>query len=260
MSGIISFPPPAGGGTAVADTYTNTTPVPTTIGGVPSGATFASKTMKDMWDMLLYPYQTPTFSAFGSSMPTTLEIGDSIAAGAKSFSWSTTNSANLTANSIIIKQGGTAIGSALANDGSENLSVTAITSNTIANFTFSIEATNTKNATLSRTLTVSFKAPVWYGESALATLTGTDVVALRAKNLATSPNGNYAMQEGGYKWICYPKSLGLKNNFKDVATNFDVAMNPVETVSVTNSFGVTQDYYCHRTYNVLGSGINIGVS
>ena len=32
------------------------------------------------------------------------------------------------------------------------------------------------------------------------------------------------------------------------------------TVSVTNQYGITTDYYCHRTYNVLGSGITIGVS
>lgn len=38
------------------------------------------------------------------------------------------------------------------------------------------------------------------------------------------------------------------------------AMSPVKTVSVTNGFGITTNYYCHRTHNVLGSGINIGVS
>lgn len=80
------------------------------------------------------------------------------------------------------------------------------------------------------------------------------------KNLATTANGNYAMLGGGYKWICYPTAMGLKTTFKDISTNLDVAMSPVKTVSVTNGFGVTQNYYCHCTYNVLGSSINIGVS
>lgn len=257
---LTTFPPVSGsGGTVTTEKYTNVTAVPTTIGGVTAGTTFSAKTMTEMWNMLLYPYQSPAFISFTSDMPTVLEIGDSIPAGTKTFSWATSNSANIKPNIISITYG-SALGSTLANDGSEALNVAMQIETTISNHTFTISAQNTNNVTFTRNLTVSWRAPVWYGESALTTLTGTDVVALRAKNLVTSPNGNYSVLAGGYKWICYPVSLGLKTVFKDTSTNFDVAMNPVETVSVTNSFGVTQNYYCHRTYNVLGGSITIGVS
>ena len=261
MMNTITFPPSSGSGgtTVITEKYTNATPVPTTIGGITAGSTFSSKTMTQMFDALLYPYQSPAFTSFSSDMPTTLELGDSIASGLKTFSWATSNSANVKPNTVAITYG-SALGSALANDGAESLSVPAQVETTIATHTFTISAQNTNNVSFNRSFTIQWKAPIWYGESALTTLTGSDVTALRVKNLATTANGNYAMLGGGYKWICYPTSLGLKSNFKDTSTLFDVAMSPAKTVSVTNGFGVTQNYYCHRTYNVLGSGINIGVS
>ena len=40
--------------------YTNATPTPETIGGIDVGSTFDEKTMKEMWDALLYPTLWPT--------------------------------------------------------------------------------------------------------------------------------------------------------------------------------------------------------
>jgi len=39
--------------------YSNSTPVPVTIGGISSGSTFSNRTMQQMWDALLYPYIAP---------------------------------------------------------------------------------------------------------------------------------------------------------------------------------------------------------
>jgi hypothetical protein len=55
--------------------------------------------------------------------------------------------------------------------------------------------------------------------------------------------------------------MGLKTTWKDTSTGFDVAMNSTpQTVSLTNSFGVTQNYYVYRTYNILGGTINVQIS
>ena len=239
--------------------YTNAAAVPTTIGGITAGSTFSNKSIKEMWDALLYPYQAPTFTAFGSDMPTVLEVGDSIASGNKTFTWSTSNSANVKLNTVSISYGGV-LGAGLANNGSAVMNVATQLETVVATHTFTISAQNTKNVLFSKSFTIQWKAPIWYGESALTTLTGSDVIALRVKNLATAASGNYVMNGGGYKWICYPTSMGLKTTFKDINTNFDVAMVAPITVNVTNQYGVATSYYCHRTYNVLGSGISIGVS
>ena len=75
--------------------YTNSTPVPITIGGITASSTFTNQTMKQMWDALLYPYIPPSASLTGG---VTREYGDS---NLVSLTWTATKgSENLT--SIIV--------------------------------------------------------------------------------------------------------------------------------------------------------------
>ena len=99
-----------------------------------------------------------------------------------------------------------------------------------------------------------------YGESVETSLDAAGVVALRVSALASSITGTKSFLGGGYKYICYPTTFGLRTGFKDTATNLDVAMIAAVTISVTNVNGVAQNYYVHRTLNVLGGAINIAVS
>lgn len=248
-----------GGGT---ETYTNLTPTAVSIGGIPAGSTFDNMTMQEMWDALLYPYQTPIFSSFTSSMSTPIEVGSTIPAGSVTFLWNTTNSSNIAANSIKIDDitAGNTLASGLANTGTTAISISAITNVMATSHQWKITATNTKGAFLSRTLNVYWQWKIYYGESALTDLTETDVEALRVGTLAANVSGNYSFNAGEYKWICYPTSFGLKTTFKDASTNFDVAMQPALTKSITNSQGVATNYYCHRTVNKLGGSITITIS
>lgn len=248
-----------GGGT---ETYTNFTPTAVSIGGIPAGSTFDNMTMQEMWDALLYPYQTPVFSSFTSSMSTPIEVGGTIPAGSVTFLWNTTNSSNIAANSIKIDDitAGNTLASGLANTGTTAISISAITNVMATSHQWKITATNTKGAFLSRTLNVYWQWKIYYGESALTDLTETDVEALRVGTLAANVSGNYSFNAGEYKWICYPTSFGLKTTFKDASTNFDVAMQPALTKSITNSQGVSTNYYCHRTVNKLGGSITIAIS
>ena len=261
--------PTGGGGTAVyqtggggTETYTNLTPTAVSIGGIPAGSTFDNMTMQEMWDALLYPYQTPIFSSFTSSMSTPIEVGSTIPAGSVTFLWNTTNSSNIAANSIKIDDitAGNTLASGLANTGTTAISILAITNVMATSHQWKITATNTKGAFLSRTLNVYWQWKIYYGESALTDLTETDVEALRVGTLAANVSGNYSFNAGEYKWICYPTSFGLKTTFKDASTNFDVAMQPALTKSITNSQGVATNYYCYRTVNKLGGSITIAIS
>ena len=261
--------PTGGGGTAVyqtggggTETYTNLTPTAVSIGGIPAGSTFDNMTMQEMWDALLYPYQTPAFSSFTSSMSTPIEVGSTIPAGSVTFLWNTTNSSNIAANSIKIDDitAGNTLASGLANTGTTAISISEITNVMATSHQWKITATNTKGVFLSRTLNVYWQWKIYYGESALTDLTETDVEALRVGTLAANVSGNYSFNAGEYKWICYPTSFGLKTTFKDASTNFDVAVQPALTKSITNSQGVATNYYCHRTVNKLGGSITIAIS
>jgi hypothetical protein len=64
--------------------YSNPLPTPNTVGGIPAGTTFSERTMKQMWDALLYPYIAPAASLSGGF---TREFGDS---NAITLSWSVT--------------------------------------------------------------------------------------------------------------------------------------------------------------------------
>jgi hypothetical protein len=45
--------------------YSNPLATPNTVGGIPAGTTFSNRTMKQMWDALLYPYIAPVASLSG---------------------------------------------------------------------------------------------------------------------------------------------------------------------------------------------------
>lgn len=64
--------------------YSNPLATPNTVGGIPAGTTFSNRTMKQMWDALLYPYIAPVASLSGGFYR---EFG---ASNALTLSWSVT--------------------------------------------------------------------------------------------------------------------------------------------------------------------------
>jgi len=241
--------------------YTNFTPVPQNLGGVEAGSTFDNISVQNLFDILLYPYQQPGFSSFSISGQTTpLEVGDTISAGNKTFIWSTTNSTNIEVNSIQIEDATDSIilGTGLANDGSEIINIpSSITKNIKDSHTWTITGTNTKSSTFLRNYNVNWYWRIYYGESALTSLTETDIETLRVNTLVADSPATYSFLGGNYKYICYPTSYTLLTNFTDTLTLLNVAMEPPTTVSVTNTFGQTTNYYVHRTTNKLGASIDI---
>jgi hypothetical protein len=247
--------------TPIDDSYIRSTPTSIAVGGAPIGTTF-NGTIAAALDKILYPYLAPAFTSFSINVSTILEVGNSIVSGVKNFTWGTSRSENVAPNTVTIidTTNNVVLASLIANDSTESISTNTITKNTPTSNIWTISAKDIKNTTISRTFAVNWYWAVFYGESALTTLTEADVKALRAKELLSSPNKTYNLEAGNYKWICYPVSLGLKTVFKDADTLFDVAMVDPITVSVTNDYGVTTDYYCHRTFNTLGGTIRITMS
>lgn len=251
-----------GGSVDTVDYYTNATPVPITLGGISSGTTFNNVPVADILNDLLYPFLAPTFFAFSFNQTSSLEIGQTITAGAKDFSWSTTNSSNVQANSISIRDvtNNVVLASGLANDGYQSIAISSITNNTDSSHTWRITGTNTQDDNFTRDFTVTWKPRIFYGESALTSLNESQIEALRVNTLKSSVDGTYSFEGGGYKYLCYPTSMGLLTSAVDPVTSFEIALNSPSTVSVTNAYGVTQNYYVYRTTNSLGGSIEMQVS
>jgi hypothetical protein len=249
-----------------AITYTNSGSTPTTVGGISAGSTFSNKTMTEMWDALLYPYQTPGFTSFSrTNLNSTYELGEVMVAGSQTFTWSTSNSSNVSANTITIVQNIAPITTLLsnsANDGTEVIATpTTYSAGTYSTVTlYTITAYNSLNSPFSTTISRSWRPRIYYGTSLTTPLVESDIEGLANNPLASGFAGTYSFAAGGYKYFCYPSSFGTATVFKDTATNLNVAMETVYTVSVTNSYGITQNYNVHRTTNILGGSINILIS
>lgn len=240
--------------------YNRATAMVITVGGATPGTTFAG-TVQDALDKILYPYQNPSFTAF--SFPQgNLEVGAVMSGGSKTFTWSTSNSGSVQANTIKIEDitTSTVLLTGGANDGTEDLTISGITNVTNTSHTWRITATNTQSGLFTRDFTLFWQWKRYYGESTLPSLTENDIEALRVGGLVSQAGGTYSFLGGGYKYYAYPTALGLRTQFKDVNTNFAVSMEPPTTVSVTNVYGVTTNYYVHRTTNILGGAITIAIS
>lgn len=249
-----------------SSTYTNSTPVPTTIGGIEANSTFNQVPITEMFDLLLYPYQSPSFTSFGFGQTSPIEVGTTINSGSKNFTWATSNSTNIQANSVVITDftNNVVLGTGLANDGSEALTFpTAITKTTNTSNTWKIEGTNTHATLFSRTSIINWYWKLYYGEHISSSLTtSSDILGLRVNELASNSPASYVFiaDAGKYKYISYPTSYTLLTSFKDPSTLLDVAMESPTIVSVTNTLGVTTNYYVHRTTNKLGGAITITAS
>jgi len=247
-------------GTNIEDAYVRTEATPISVGGVTTGTTFDG-TVADALDKVLYPYVQPTFSSFYlSSQLTSLEVGDKISGGSRTFTWATTTSENISSNSIKITLDSTILLENVADSGSATIDIGSDIINTSATSNyFYIYATDTQGDTISRIFAVYWKWRLYYGSSALEVIDENNVKTLQNSFLYTTENYTYATPAENFKWICYPVSFGLASKFTDIDTGFSVAMESPQTVSITNDFGVTTDYYCYRTTNSLTGAVNIKI-
>jgi len=204
-------------------------------------------------------YQPPSFSAFGiDSQTTPIEVGD-LSLANPVFSWATNYSANVQPGTLDIDDitGATNIATGLPNTSPYAATYAAIQKLAATNHKFRLSGLNTHLEAFSRDYDIYWQWRRYYGESATEPLNEAQIKALRVGELASGFAGIYTLLGGNYKSICYAAALGTATSFIDQSTGFPVAMLPVYTVNVTNSFGVTTSYNVHRTWNPLGGGLNI---
>lgn len=189
--------------------YTNSTPTPTTVGGIGKGSTFSSKTMQEMWDALLYPYIAPIASL--SVNPSSKELGDSTAV---TLSWSATKNSN-SITSIIVD--GLVIAPVTGNNQSGTKSGNA-TQN--VNTTFSMSVSDGTNTVSSSAVTSWFNAIYWGRTPTFAQPSMTIVGSAPAwangagvgsgKALSTTKNGSYNGINGAGQYLVFawPSTFG----------------------------------------------------
>ena len=246
----IEWKPLGAGGTV---TYSTTSPVPTTIGGIEAGKEYTNENITTVINDLLFPYQYPAFSIFtvdGASSGS-YEVGYTYAAGDKVFAWTTTNNSNIKPNSVTLN--GTA---GLANDGTETQAISAITNNTVATSTFTISAKNTKNQTFSKIITLSWGMKRFWGVSASTSLNDAGILLLNSE-IATSrvKTVTYDCTGGRYFYFAYPSAWGDLNNTKINSLTWNDWV--LASRGFVNQYGVTIPMNIYRSYNLLNGTIAV---
>lgn len=230
---VIRLKPSSSGGSGL---YTQASPSTINLGGIPAGTVLTNRPLEDILEQLLVVYQTPTFSVFNISIPSLLEVGNpNDFTGNQTFTWNTTNSSNVSPNTISITDvtsGNIILGSGLPNDGNEILNLnTSIENEEPIIHTWRIDGINTKtNAMTSRTRVIESIYPWFYGTfdggavpagvnrpDVSNQATAQDLLDSGTKVLAKSngtlivPDFNATNQD--YLWIAVPTSSTLKTKW-----------------------------------------------
>lgn len=254
-------------------TYTNSASTPSTVGGIVAGSTFSGKTMQQMWDSLLYPYQYPAFSTFTLGIGGQQEIGYDITVS-QTFIWAATNPSNVSANTISIAGYNLTTLNGLPNPGSTGITFTGVVTRNSGDGPgtrgWTIQGTNSNAGTFNSSLSIEWNWKFYAGTSTNTSLTAANITGLTDYNALNGQlhSGTFAMSAGGYKYFCIAFTYGVPSSFVDNSNNLNVAMyggygnidgngNSYDIVSVTNSYSETTNYRVYRTLNQLGGTITI---
>ncbi len=222
----------------------------------------------------------PAFTSFGITGQTTpIEVGAMIAAGAKTFTWTTSNSSGVQVNSISIVDttASMTLDSGLPNTGSDSITISAITMTSPGSQVWTITGINMVPGTFSDTFEVDWLWRVYAGDSANATLTANQIKALSASSaLQAGFAGTYTITPSSdFSYFCYPDSLGSVGNFVDANTGFPISMATsadnaaysntangwsYALVSVTNAQSAATNYRVYRTQFSFSGTLLVRVS
>lgn len=222
--------------------------IPTYVehGGIPIGTTFNNKTLQEMFDMILYPYVSPTVSAqvLTPGNGGTYEIGTLVSV-TKIRVNATIKSNNLTkidivegSNIIATKTDGVSKGGTF--DFVLNIAVRT-------NRYFTAKVYDDTGAVVSKnTGTFTFVHPIYHGSlSTDKTPTQEEIKAL-TKHIESKGTKTYSFTANNQRFVfAYPKSYGTlsaiydQNNF-NVTSTFTIYTVPIQCLD-----GSTVDYYVY---------------
>jgi hypothetical protein len=241
--------------------YTNTTPTPIAVGGIPAGSTFSNNTMQEMWDMLLYPYVAPSCTLSAANTPR--EMGSS---NAVVLSWTSTKGSEIT-TSITVET--TSITVTSGNQSGTK----ATTSTQNATTTFSMLVSD-GSSNISATTAVYWQDGVYWGKTPTFALPSMLVPVTKptwadgagvgsGKKLASSLAGTYNLIDGSGQYLVFawPSSFvgsGTNGDPKFTVNGF-VATSFAKlgsAIPFTNMHGYTTTYDVWVSYTAQNAQLS----
>lgn len=238
----------SGDGSSEGGTYTNVEPTISALGGIGVGNTFEEKTMQEMFDMLLYPYMSPSISLSTNPNGSVREYGNNIG--------SIVLNANVTKKSNdIVKIEYYKNGSLIHINGmpSSESSTDSYTDSTgINNTTTYIAKVYDDKSSNSSSITHTYVYPYYYGVG-LSNLIPTQIKLL-TKNIKTKSNTTITTSPNDevYYFAC-PKSYGLLSDILDQNGFSIIGDYMIRTEDFICLDGTTQQYYVYEFAYVVNS-------
>lgn len=233
------------------------------LGGITTDMSFASGTsITPLIQQLLSPYIAPSLTSIQIAPGSTVEVGTSVTVTSATLRWAEDSDGNTPAHVVITGEGFS--GEQTLTSSPQVISAAASTvlnRTTPGNYAWTFAAKDKNNEVLtSKVDYISWLRRLYYGNSALETMTEVGVKALGSK-LKTNAAGTYSYSAaaGQYKWFIINESEAQPNIFKDGATNLGIPFEAPQTVSITSN-SVTMNMKCYRSTNKLGGAINIKIT
>jgi hypothetical protein len=262
---------PIGGSGSGSVIYINEDPVPVTLGGVEQGTSFPppGNSMKEMWDMLLYPYLNPGFTSFYFDENSNKEVGYSF--NSTISHWDTSHQDNITDYSISIQGYNLTPLTGLDKNGFTTLLFSSsVTSNDVGSRNWTISGVNTKSQTFNSDYTIDWNWKWYWGSSSSVFLSETEIESLQSDGLYSGYNRTFTMPMNNYKYLCFADTYGGPSSFVDGGTGLGIAMYngysnsengfTYDLVSVTNIYSETTNYRVYRTQNKVTDSFEMEVS
>jgi hypothetical protein len=233
--------------------FTNPTPVPLTIGGIPAGTTFSNATMIDMWNALLYPYIAPSVSLTGGN---TRELGST---NVVTLNWVATKNTN-PITSIIVD--GTPILGAPFNTSQSGSQGALATQNVTSPFFMS---SSDGTSTPSTSTTVNWLNKRYWGKNPTfgAFSLSSQILALSGAGVGTgnvlssSLSANYNGIDGGGEYLVFAWPTSFGNPSFTVNGLPNTAFTKVNSsFAFTNVWGYVENYDVWMSNTVQNSAIS----
>jgi len=241
--------------------YTSNSPSTCTVGGITAGTALTGKTMECLMQDMLAPYIDPAFSSFGVNVTSPMEVGTALS-GTKTFTWGTSSSGNICTNSIsICEVGGGYLGTGLANDGAEALSIGTISNTSPQTFSWQIAGCNTQDSPFTRNVNKCSIYPVYYGVVTCATRPAVDngLVNSGSKTVVQS-TGTVTVDfnsVGQWTWVATPATSATKTCWYISALSNSTMGNPGDKYPDVCTLDITSGDGCWSTvsYKVYMSNL-----
>ena len=214
-----------------------------TEGGIVAGVPLFLSS-EELWIKSLVQYQSPGFTSFllGGAGSQTVEAGTAFAAGFKSFTWATSNGANVTPASIGLRDVTAAadLATGEANDGVLSAGSAAFVAVPGLSRTYRLSALNSLNAVFSADIIISGAYRLFFGPGPATT--GAAIRALAGSQLA--PGGGSGTLNTGttatvFTIVLPPgRTLTGVTDLDSLNANLTSAYVPQPTISVPDAGGV----------------------